>query len=113
MAPLAVVACAVLVLCAFRPSLPVVLLVLVASGLASAYQLAANAAFVSAVPPEARGQAFGLVQAALSVGQGVAIVAAGAAAHFWSPAWVIAAAGALGAVAAVALAVGARGAVTP
>jgi MFS family permease len=108
MAPLAFLACAVLVLCALRPSLPVVLVVLFASGLASAYQLAANAAFVSAVPPEARGQAFGIVQAALSVGQGVAIVAAGAAAHVWPPAWVIAAAGALGAVTALSLAAGAR-----
>ena len=58
---------------------------LFASGLASAYQLAANAAFVSAVPPEARGQAFGIVQAGMNVGQGVAIVAAGAAAHLWPP----------------------------
>jgi predicted MFS family arabinose efflux permease len=113
MAPLAFLACAVLVLCALGPSLPVVLAVLTASGLASAYQLAANAAFVSAVPPEARGQAFGLVQAALSVGQGLAIVAAGAFAHLYSPAWVIAAAGALGAAAAAGLAVSGRGAVTP
>jgi MFS family permease len=113
MAPLAFLACAVLVLCALGPSLPVVLAVLTASGHASAYQLAANAAFVSAVPPEARGQAFGLVQAALSVGQGLAIVAAGAFAHLYSPAWVIAAAGALGAAAAAGLAVSGRGAVTP
>ena len=96
MAPLAFLSCAVLVLCVFRPSLPVVLVVLFASGLASAYQLAANAAFVSAVPPEARGQAFGIVQAGMNVGQGVAIVAAGAAAHLWSSAWVIAAAGVAG-----------------
>jgi MFS family permease len=100
MGPLAVVATGVLVLCATGPSLPVVLVVLAASGVASAYQLAANAAFVSALPPESRGQAFGIVQAALCAGQGTAIVAAGAAAHVWPPGWVIAAAGALGAVAA-------------
>jgi len=108
MAPLAVLSCAVLVLCALRPSLPVVLVVLVASGLASAYQLAANAAFVSAVPPQARGQAFGIVQAAMNVGQGVTIIAAGAAAQLWSPAWVIAAVGVLGAGAASWLATDAR-----
>ena len=103
MGPLAVVATGVLVLCATGPSLPVVLAVLAVSGVASAYQLAANAAFVSALPPESRGQAFGIVQAALSAGQGAAIIAAGAAAHYWPPGWVIAAAGALGAVAAVPL----------
>lgn len=113
MAPLAFLSCAVLVLCVFRPSLPVVLVVLLASGLASAYQLAANAAFVSAVPPEARGQAFGIVQAGMNVGQGAAIVAAGAAAHLWSSAWVIAAAGVLGAGTAVLLAADARRETSP
>jgi hypothetical protein len=85
----------------------------VVSGAASAYQLAANAAFVSALPADARGQAFGIVTAALCVGQGVAIVLAGAAAQVWPPAWVIAAAGLVGTVAAAWLAVSARGQVAP
>jgi MFS family permease len=112
MGPLAVVATGVLVLCATGPSLPLVLAVLTVSGVASAYQLAANAAFVSALPPESRGQAFGIVQAALCAGQGVTVVAAGAAAHFWPPGWVIAVAGALGATAAVWLSLGQRRQVT-
>jgi MFS family permease len=103
MGPLAVAATGVLVLCATEPSLPLVLVVLAVSGVARAYQLAANAAFVSALPPESRGQAFGIVQAALCAGQGFAVIAAGAAAHFWSPGWVIACAGAIGTVAAVPL----------
>jgi predicted MFS family arabinose efflux permease len=93
MGPLAVVTCAPLVAFAVRPGLVVAVLLFAASGAASAYQLAANAAFVAAVPPEARGIAFGLVQAVMSVGQGLAVIAAGAAAQLWGPAWVIAGAG--------------------
>jgi hypothetical protein len=105
MGPLAVVAVAVLMGCVVAPPLPVVLALLALSGAGSAYQLAANAAFVTALPPHARGQAFGIVQAGLCLGQGVAVVAAGAAAHVWSPAAVIAVAGALGTAAAAGLAV--------
>ena len=53
MAPLATMSCAVLMLFFFRPPLPVALLVLTASGIFDCYQLAANAAFVRAVPPAA------------------------------------------------------------
>jgi len=107
MGPLAVSACAVLVLFFAEPGLSVSLLILVASGLCASYQLAANAAFVSAAPQEQRSQAFGVAQAAMSLGQGVIMILAGAAAEHYSPARDIAVFGAAGAVVALALAVSA------
>ena len=52
MSPLAVAACALLGLFAFRPALAGALLILTASGGFCCYQLAANAAFVTAAPVE-------------------------------------------------------------
>ncbi|MFI7586784.1 MFS transporter [Spongisporangium articulatum] len=78
--------------------------VLAVSGVASSYQVLANAAFVSAVPAPMRGRAFGAVQGALNAGQGSSIVAAGALAHWWAPSSVVAASGMVGAVVAVWLA---------
>lgn len=105
MSPLAVASCAILILFAFSPALPVALVILTASGLFSCYQLAANAAFVSATPPELRSQAFGIAQGGMSLGQGAAMVLAGTAALHYSPSMVIAASGALGAIAAIVVAV--------
>jgi MFS family permease len=107
MGPLAIGACAVLVLFVWRPDLPVSLLILVASGVCGAYQLAANAAFVQATPQEQRSQAFGLAQGAMSLGQGVVMILAGAAAEHHPPARVIAVCGAIGAVVALAVTVSA------
>ena len=76
------------------------------SGLAAGYQIAANAAFVSAAPQEQRSQAFGLAQGGMSLGQGVVMILAGAAADHYSPAWVIAVTGTVGAVVALAIAAG-------
>ncbi|HEY6278468.1 MAG TPA: MFS transporter [Streptosporangiaceae bacterium] len=104
MAPLAVTSCAVLGLFALRPSLPWVLAILAVSGVFSCYLIAANAAFVTAAPPHVRSQAFGVAQAGMSLGQGLAMIAAGAAAEHHSPSVVIAVFGAGGAVAAVAMA---------
>ena len=84
-----------------QPGLPGSLLILFASGLAAGYQIAANAAFVSAAPQEQRSQAFGLAQGGMSLGQGVVMILAGAAADHHSPAGVIAVSGAVGAVAAL------------
>jgi len=106
MGPLAVGSCGVLVLFFARPGLAVCVLILVASGLCASYQLAANAAFVSATPREQRSQAFGLAQGALSLGQGTAMILAGAAAQHHAPARVIAVFGAVGAVMALAVAIG-------
>jgi MFS family permease len=104
MGPLAVATCAVLVLFAWRPGLAVSLLILGASGLFASYQLAANAAFVSATPKEQRGQAFGLAQGGMSLGQGAAMILAGAAAQHFAAARVITVCGAVGAVLALVIA---------
>jgi len=105
MNPLAVASCSVLILFAFRPPLPVALAVLGLSGLLDCFQLPANASFVSAAPPEQRSQAFGIAQGGMSLGQGLAMVVAGAAAERFSPSYVIAAFGAVGALAAIIIAV--------
>jgi MFS family permease len=101
MSPLAVVSCAVLILFAFRPALPGALVILAASGLFDCYQLAANAEFVSATPSRQRSQAFGIAQGGMSLGQGLAMILAGAAAQHYQPAVVIAASGVLGVITAV------------
>jgi len=109
MGPLAICACAVLVLFFWKPDLAISLLILVTAGLCAAYQLAANAAFVSAAPQEQRSQAFGMAQGTMSLGQGAVMILAGAAAEHHAPAVTIAVCGAVGAMVAVAVAVsGAR-----
>ena len=103
--PLATAACGVLLLLAFRLDLAACLVVLGVSGAGASYQLAANAAFVAAVPPERRGQAFGLANGGMQVFQGLWIVLAGAiAAHALSPGTVIAISGGVGAALAATLA---------
>jgi predicted MFS family arabinose efflux permease len=104
MGPLAIVACGILLLCVGRPGLVMSLVIFTVSGVASCYQLAASVAFMTRVPDEMRGRAYGLAQAGLSIGQGAAILMAGAAAESWSPSTVIAATGAVGAVVALPLA---------
>lgn len=110
MGPLAVAACGLLLLCWLRPGMAASLVIIAASGACASYQLAANAAFVSVVPPERRGQAFGLANGGMQVSQGLWIVLAGAAASSdaISPAVAIAISGGLGAVLAAALAISAR-----
>jgi len=109
MGPLAVAACAVLVLFLWQPALPVCLLILFGSGLCASYQIAANAAFVQATPQERRSQAFGLAQGGMSLGQGAVMILAGAAADRFAPARVIAVCGAIGALAALTVAVSGAG----
>jgi predicted MFS family arabinose efflux permease len=104
MGPLATAASAVLVLFAFRLGLVAVLAVLFAAGVFASFQLAANAAFVQAAPPERRSEAFGLAQGGMSLGQGLLMVLAGAAVGRWSPAIVITGCGALGTLAALLIA---------
>lgn len=102
--PLAVSACATLVLFAARPGLAGVLVILALAGLFSCYQLAANASFVQATPSAWRSQAFGIAQGGINLGQGAAIILAGAAAEHHTPASVISAAGGIGALCALAVA---------
>jgi MFS family permease len=105
MGPLAVAGCAVLVLFFWQPGLPGSLLILVISGLCGSYQIAANAAFVTAAPHEQRSQAFGLAQGGMSLGQGMVMILAGAAADHHAASRVIAVCGAAGAVVALAIAI--------
>jgi MFS family permease len=96
MSPLAVSACGVLAVFALHPPLPLALVILGVSGLSDCFQLAANASFVSAAPAQHRSQAFGVAQAGMSLGQGAAMVVAGALAQAHSPSDVVAASGVLG-----------------
>jgi MFS family permease len=105
-APLATGCSLTLILIALRPGLPVALLILAASGVCTCFQVAANSAFVMATPPSRRSQAFGLATGGMSLGQGVGIVLAGAAAQQFTPGTVIAASGVAGVIAAVAITVG-------
>ena len=86
-------ACAPLLGCGLRPPLWVVVVLWALSGIGSAYQLAANAAYVAAVPPAGRGQAFGLAQSGLMASQGVGILVGGALAQVFGPEPVVALAG--------------------
>jgi hypothetical protein len=106
MGPLAIGTCAVLACFGLRPDLLGGVLILGASGACASYQLAANAAFVRAVPRHARSQAFGLAQGGMSLGQGLVMLLAGAAAGRYVPAWVIAACGSMGAILAILIAIG-------
>lgn len=105
MAPMAACCCLPLLACWLRPDLPVTMVIFAVTGVLSAYQLAANAAFVRALPDRFRGQAFGLVMTGFSLGQSAALVAAGALAQALPVTSVIALSGAVGTVAAAALAV--------
>jgi MFS family permease len=105
MGPLAVVSCLVLLLLALHLTLLPMLLVLFVGGALYCYQMAANAAFVVAAPPQQRSQAFGLANAGIYLGQSGTIIIAGAAATHYAPPDVIVASGALGALCALTLAI--------
>jgi Major Facilitator Superfamily len=97
--PLAFGACAALIAVILRPGLAGLLVILLAAGLCDSYQVGANAAFVAAVPAARRSQAFGLAMGGMQLGQGLAMIVAGAAAAHAGPWLVITVAGALGAAA--------------
>jgi MFS family permease len=101
---LAMWACAPMIVSVLHPPLWVVFVVWAVGGAGSAYQLAANAAFVLIVPPRSRGLAFGLVQSGMQAVQGLAIAAAGALADVLGPELVVGLSGAAGLVVATALA---------
>jgi hypothetical protein len=109
MGPMAVCACAVLLLVGFGPGVGLSLAIFTLSGVFWIYQIAANTAFAERLPNARRGQAFALANAGLVAGQGVAYLAAGAAAEVVPPSTVIALAGGLGAVIACGLAFQWRG----
>jgi predicted MFS family arabinose efflux permease len=109
MGPMAVLTCAVLVPAILRPSLVVSMALFALSNSFATYQVAANTAFVERLPNEKRGQAYGLANAGLIVGQGVAFAVAGAAAEVVPPSTVVALSGGIGALIACGVALQWRG----
>ncbi|WP_067460688.1 MFS transporter [Actinomadura macra] len=93
---MSILACLPLIGAGTYPPLWGVVLLWALSGMGSAYQLAANAAFVASVPTSGRGQAFGLAQSGILAVQGLGILAAGAAAQVLGPETVVALSGVLG-----------------
>jgi MFS family permease len=100
--PLAVLACAPLIVCFLAPGLLPTVALWAVSGLASAYHLPTSAAFVQAVPDAQRGQAFGVASTALRSSQGLGILLAGLIADQSSPSFALGVMGAAGTVAALA-----------
>ncbi|GAB3989167.1 MFS transporter [Actinoallomurus acanthiterrae] len=101
---MAMLSCAPLVGAGLRPPLWAVIVLLALSGVGSAYQIAANAAYVAAVPPAGRGQAFGLAQSGILASQGIGILIGGALTQALGPEPVVALAGIAGLSAATMLA---------
>ena len=109
MGPMAVLTCAILAVTVLRPDLIVSMALFALSNSFAMYQIAANTAFVERIPNEKRGQAFGLANAGLVVGQGLAFALAGAAAEVVPPSTVVALSGGIGALIACGLALRWRG----
>ncbi len=109
MGPMAVLTCGILAVTVLRPNLIVSMALFALSNSFAMYQIAANTAFVERIPNEKRGQAFGLANAGLIVGQGVAFAVAGAAAEVVPPSAVVALSGGIGALIACGLALRWRG----
>ena len=109
MGPMAVLTCGILAVTVLRPNLIVSMALFALSNSFAMYQVAANTAFVERIPNEKRGQAFGLANAGLIVGQGVAFALAGAAAEVVPPSTVVALSGGIGALIACGLALRWRG----
>jgi len=109
MGPMAVLTCGILAVTVLRPNLIVSMALFALSNSFAMYQIAANTAFVERIPNEKRGQAFGLANAGLVVGQGLAFAIAGAAAEVVPPSTVVALSGGIGALIACGLAIRWRG----
>lgn len=109
MGPMAALACGTLVVTVFRPNLIVSMALFAVSNSFAMYQISANTAFVERIPNEKRGQAFGLANAGLVVGQGLSFALAGATAEVVPPSAVVALSGGIGALIACGLAIRWRG----
>ena len=105
MGPMAVLTCGILAVTVLRPDLILSMALFALSNSFAMYQIAANTAFVERIPNEKRGQAFGLANAGLIVGQGLAFAVAGAAAEVVPPSTVVALSGGIGALIACGLAI--------
>jgi MFS family permease len=101
---LAMLSCAPLIFSLAHPPLPVLILLWILAGAGGAYQLAAAAAFVMALPAARRVRAFAVAQSGLLATQGLGILTGGAVAQRIGPTGGVALAGFLGLLAAAALA---------
>ena len=101
---LAMLSCAPLIFSLAHPPLPVLILLWALAGAGGAYQLAAAAAFVTALPAARRVRAFAVAQTGLLAAQGLGILTGGAVAQRIGPPGAVALAGLLGLLAAAALA---------
>ncbi|MFN2624923.1 MAG: MFS transporter, partial [Mycobacteriales bacterium] len=99
MLPLAAASFVALLPTALHPPFLVATGLWVLCGAGTAFQLAANATFVAAVPASIRGRAFGIAQSGLQVGQGLTIAGAGALALVMPVHIVVALSGVVGLVA--------------
>lgn len=102
--PMAIAACAVLVICLAGPNLAGTVVVLALSGVAASHQTVAAAAFVRGVPDTSRGQALGLANTSIRVAQGLGVILAGLAADGIGPSRVVGLFGGIGVLVAVAAA---------
>ncbi|WP_405060232.1 MFS transporter [Kribbella sp. NBC_01505] len=100
--PLAIAAGAVLGVCFLRPGVVVVLVVLVLSGVFTAYQIQVGATFGRETPAESRAQVMGLLNSGVLTAQGVGVLLAGLLADRIGVAHTVAVAGVAGAVIAAA-----------
>jgi MFS family permease len=103
MLPLALCTGLPLMACALHPGLPVTLVLWALCGVGTAYNVAANTAFVREVPNSRRSQAIALATTGMVTGQGLAILLGGLAASVMPPWAVVGVAGGLGVVFAAAL----------
>ena len=101
---LAMLSCAPLIFCQVHPPAPVVALLWAAAGAGGAYQLAAAAAFIRALPRAEKAGAFAVAQSGLLAAQVAGLLVAGAVAKRLGPPAAVALAGLLGLVAAAVLA---------
>lgn len=106
MLPMAAGAGLPLAACALHPGLAVSMVLWGLCGIGTAYNVAANAAFVEEVPNACRSQAIAIVTTGMVAGQGLAVLLGGLAASLVAPWFVVGVSGALGTV--VAIAVGVR-----
>ncbi|WP_455360918.1 MFS transporter [Streptomyces sp. SYSU K21746] len=97
-APVAAVCLLPLGLFAVRPAVPLALVALVLTGLASAYTLGLDQWYVDALPEELRGRAMTLMTAGMMTVQGVGMALAGVAAEFLPVHLVVTGFGVLGTV---------------
>ncbi len=101
---LAMLSCAPLIFCQVHPPAPMVALLWALAGAGGAYQLAAAAAFVRALPQTEKARAFAVAQSGLLAAQVAGLLTAGAVAKRLGPPAAVALAGLIGLVAAAVLA---------